>query len=720
MAAQNGTGFTNLSNILNANQGNQLGSTVQKGLAGNVAGLQNNVNQATQQFNTQVGAANENTAANQNTVSQAIQNIVNAPANSNAPQGQLPGATPSGAVQPLANPTPLVMAGGGANKTAATPNPTPTVITPAAATSTAAASTPAATTPTATAAPTAAAGSFGVSTVGSGTNQTSTANAPSAGTLANFAQLLQGQYTGPQSLSNYAQLLANSQNLQSQGQNANTAGGQQALLQQYAGGGKNYTQGEQGLDQLLLGQSQPQLQSIINQTRNLSNVPTQANNQATQLAQATAAGNQNFAQGIQNQITGAENPILGNIQSQINTLNAQNAPINTAANKISSLLNNGLVSSNVQTGGMMPARSGVGPAVQTSTPTSQAQEAINIANQNGILQPGQYAQLGSLITQMANSGQNPMAALSAAFDNNQASPYTLQQGATATQAAQLNALQQLGGQTQQYGTYGGATPSSASFDMSKLPTLAAAATAPQQNVLPPGTFLSTTGEVLPISDIGGSGYTDPNYQAGQPSSAGGEVAQINTGSTAVNATPGLTWNSNNQPSNAPPPIAIKPYAQGGEVKSSSIFDNLMEPSDSFFCTELYKRKMLNKRQVVKMAEFFLSAVFHRTNMALFYATHGEYITEVANKHGFDWSELRQQISTDVISYMEEGKKEYAYDSYTYAVRKLCLQYNETRFLWNDRHRTTHFVDIIHCFPKVLTTGTFKSALKTYIKSKLPW
>jgi hypothetical protein len=490
---QNGTGFTNLSNIINANQGNQLGQTIQSGLQGNIAGLQNQVGQATNTFNTAANAANTNTAANNGLVSNTISGIMalaNPPANANAPQATTAPTTAAAAPSQTQTNTQAQSNGESTflpsiNKAikaslppgAAAPS-TPTAPPPVTA--------PAATTPTAStaatpaAAPAAAApGSFGTSTVGSGANTTATTNTPNAGTLAQFGNLLQGSYTGPQQLSNYNQLLANSQNLQAQGQQAGTAGGQQALLQQYMGGNKNYTTGEQGLDQLLLGQAQPQLQSILNQTRNLTNIPNQANAQAQQLAQSTAAGNQQFAQGIQNQITQAENPILGNIQQNINTLNAQNAAYETPVSQIQSLLSAAPLGANVHTGGM--GMNNPTLAMGGTNPQTNAVQAINLANQNGLLQTGQYQNLMNLIPQL---GSTVGTQLGAAFTNNVPSNYTLQQGANATQAAQLNALQQLAGQTGQYGTYGGATPANAYFDPSKLPGYVAPAVAATPGIVP--------------------------------------------------------------------------------------------------------------------------------------------------------------------------------------------------------------------------------------------
>ncbi len=70
-----------------------------------------------------------------------------------------------------------------------------------------------------------------------------------------FAKYRGGQYTGPQQLGNYDYLSQQANQAQEQGRNVGSAGGQQALLQQFVGQGQpQYGRGAQSLDQLLLGQ----------------------------------------------------------------------------------------------------------------------------------------------------------------------------------------------------------------------------------------------------------------------------------------------------------------------------------------------------------------------------------------------------------------------------------------------------------------------------------
>lgn len=476
MAVPQGTGYTNLSKYVTANQGNQLGNTVQNGVQQGIAGLQSNTNQAQQQFmngttgtpNSGLLANTNNTAANQSAVSSAIDNILNPPAaNVNAPQGQVaPTSTTDSTTQTSSSNPPL----GSLAPAAATAAPSTLDTTPAAG-STTASSTPAATPTASTSTTNAAPGSFGAPTSNPTSGSSTTANtyAPPASAVSQFGTLLQGGYNGPTQLNNYNALQAQGQNLQQLGQNLNTQGGLQTLLQQYIGG-NNYTQGDQGLDTAILGQTgQPQLQNITRSLQNVANIPQTAESNAAGLAQQTATGNQQFAQGIQSQLAVAQNPIIQQIQNSINAANTQNAGTISNEQAVYNLLNNPSVAQTSTSN-----RIG-GAAAGPTTDLQAAQMAINQAQANGTITPDQYTQLNQLIPLMEQTGQDPKTLLSQAFGQVQQAPsYTLQQGANAQQAAQLQALAQLGGQTGQYSTYGGLAPLvSPGFNPSALPTLAA-------------------------------------------------------------------------------------------------------------------------------------------------------------------------------------------------------------------------------------------------------
>lgn len=74
-----GSGFTNLQNVLNANRNNKLGNTLGQGLQSTIGGAQQNLSQATNQFNTQANANAVGTAADKAQEQQAIGQATSSP-----------------------------------------------------------------------------------------------------------------------------------------------------------------------------------------------------------------------------------------------------------------------------------------------------------------------------------------------------------------------------------------------------------------------------------------------------------------------------------------------------------------------------------------------------------------------------------------------------------------------------------------------------------------
>lgn len=71
---QKGSGFTNIQRIVQANQGNRLGSTIGQNIQNAGQAAQQSVGNAQQQFNQQAGANRADTSANANLVQQALAN----------------------------------------------------------------------------------------------------------------------------------------------------------------------------------------------------------------------------------------------------------------------------------------------------------------------------------------------------------------------------------------------------------------------------------------------------------------------------------------------------------------------------------------------------------------------------------------------------------------------------------------------------------------------
>jgi hypothetical protein len=255
-----------------------------------------------------------------------------------------------------------------------------------------------------------------------------TTSQPNTATSGQFQNYLSGNYAGPTSLGNTQQLGLQSNNLQQLGQSTQSAGGIGGLLQQFAGGqNKQYNQGEQGLDSLLVGQ---QGQAGLNAANRTANQTSQQYNAALQNASQTAnqaaLQNKNFATSTLGALQGAVNPIDTSLQQASIAQNTANqasiAPISTLAANIGEVL----------------AKQGI---TSTSTPQQQAAGLQSLINQGFI----NSSNIGQLDIGNDYAGNINLNNLQAALQN-QTAPTTTPGGVmSANQAAQLQALQSLAG-----------------------------------------------------------------------------------------------------------------------------------------------------------------------------------------------------------------------------------------------------------------------------------
>ena len=138
-----------------------------------------------------------------------------------------------------------------------------------------------------------------------------------------FQNLISGQYQGPTQLQNAQQLQNQAQNVSQLNQALNTSGGRAGLLQQFVGN-PQYTQGQQSLDALLLGQqnNNPQLAAARQSTAQLGGQVNNAVNAAQAQGQQQAQQAQMFGQNVQNQLGQTVAGLNTNLQQQAQT--AQN------------------------------------------------------------------------------------------------------------------------------------------------------------------------------------------------------------------------------------------------------------------------------------------------------------------------------------------------------------------------------------------------------------
>lgn len=134
-----------------------------------------------------------------------------------------------------------------------------------------------------------------------------------------FQQLMSGQYAGPTQLNNSQQIQNQAADVNQLGQATGSQAGQIGLLQRFVGN-PQYTNGQQNLDQLLLGQTgQPQLSDARRGALQLQGQVASglAGAQATGQQQQNQA--QNFGQNVQQQFGNTVSGINTGLQQQAQT-----------------------------------------------------------------------------------------------------------------------------------------------------------------------------------------------------------------------------------------------------------------------------------------------------------------------------------------------------------------------------------------------------------------
>lgn len=468
-----GTGFTNVNNILSANQGNNLGQTIETGINNAAQGVQQGLTNAAGSFNQGVQANLLNTSQN----NQNVQNTVNNASNLQAGQ---------------------------------TIDPTQ---------------------------------------------------------LAQFQTYTAGGYQGPTGLQNADLLQGQAQAAQQLGQDVNSSGGQQNLLQKFVGNGQ-YTQGQQTLDQLLLGQQQGALNQAQGNTFGLTNQANTAATNANQIANQAVDANKAFGQQAVLAAQNAQTPITTNINNAITSDIQNQNQVQTNYNNLQKLLGESASdyskANPVDPNNPNAAQSSGNPAVdQLNSIFSTLQNAG--VDQNTIQQlagPALQANInnipGYLNTLMNNINLNTQGGLTVSnpdttgygtsayqVNPNDVSSLANQTAVTsAQQAAQLNALSQLAGGTGNINAAGVGTynPEAVNVNLANiLPSSTTANTAsgggstPQLNTASPvqqvGGALTNLASAIPgdVSPVAGS--TIQGYGSGLTNAAN-QLSQGNIGGAA--------------------------------------------------------------------------------------------------------------------------------------------------------------------------------------------
>jgi hypothetical protein len=138
--------------------------------------------------------------------------------------------------------------------------------------------------------------------------------------IQDFTKYRTGTYTGPQQLNDFQSLLGNASETQQLGDLTRSSGGRQELLRRFVGG-EGYNQGQQRLDNLLLGQSGTQgLNEARRNTRGLEQDVSQANTQASNQAQEYVNRAKMFGEETVGKLNEARDPISNEIDKQLAAL----------------------------------------------------------------------------------------------------------------------------------------------------------------------------------------------------------------------------------------------------------------------------------------------------------------------------------------------------------------------------------------------------------------
>lgn len=356
-----GTGFVNLSQYLQANQGNQLGNTVASGLQGDINKVNQGLGTSQGQFNQAVGDINNQT--NQytgdvaNTLGQFNTNYGNL---NNQAQGYYTNPSDNSQYNPqnYANYASQVPTADYANKQLVDPN------------------------------------AYGT-----------------------FANIRSDQYSGPQQLNNYNSLASQAQNAQNNAQNTQTAAGRQALLANYVNN-PQYNAYQQGLDSIYLAQAQPQLSQAAQGARGLYNKVSGAETTAENQAQQAAQNISNLQGNTRNQLGGLQSGILNTLN---NTAQADQTAQQQALSALQANLGTGkltpeqLAATGLKSGTVVynPNMSSLYGAYVNPSSTPNQQNVANVADLAGL----------QALQQLSGNGQ-PAFDLKQSGGYNPNNPYT--------------------------------------------------------------------------------------------------------------------------------------------------------------------------------------------------------------------------------------------------------------------------------------------------------
>lgn len=127
---------------------------------------------------------------------------------------------------------------------------------------------------------------------------------------------------------------------------------------------------------------------------------------------------------------------------------------------------------------------------------------------------------------------------------------------------------------------------------------------------------------------------------------------------------------------------------------------------TFFCTECWKRGIATFGEMVRMSKFFLSTIFTRTDVLLYYFKYGPLIVMRANADGFDWEPFKRLCIDEILNLFESGKVKESHDYYKYLIFMMAHNFQVSI----PPMRST-LIDRIKAFPQLLTYKYFWRSLQ---------
>jgi hypothetical protein len=282
------------------------------------------------------------------------------------------------------------------------------------------------------------------------------ANMPTDAEIQDFTKYRAGVYGGPQELKDYQTLAGQAMEAEQLGNLTQSAGGKQELLRRFVGK-EGYTQGQQRLDNMLLGQDGSALNKARRDTRGLQSGVSAANEQARNLAKEYTGRAKAFGEETTGMLNEARNPVSAQIDAQLAQLQGEENTRKSNTQRIQDIL--------------------TGKATDVAGMDKMAQLGIGLqsAQDAGFLNQGDVGKLlgdSGLIARAQKLGMDPSALINERLQQTGAQNLNRGGAATSAQESQLTALDKLLGKQasdMEFSTPGAdAAAGKSGFDLSSL------------------------------------------------------------------------------------------------------------------------------------------------------------------------------------------------------------------------------------------------------------